>query len=58
MTGLVRGIATEDGRLISPEPVFTYRGLPVAEMNSPSVEVAYEIGPDETDDDDETQEAA
>ncbi len=48
MTGLYRGIALPDGRLLSTEQTITYDGIPVREL----VIVDVFVGPDETEDED------
>jgi hypothetical protein len=64
VNALYRGIATEDGRLLSSDPIFTYKGKPIAELYAAKVELDVLSGcdpgdedPDETEEDD-FQEAA
>lgn len=53
---LYRGIATDDGRLISPDPVFTYKGKPIAELYALRIELDVCAGRDPDDKDPEEDE--
>lgn len=60
MTGLRSGKQTDDGRLVSTETAYTYRGMPIKQAYklawrdefSDDVAIEAEAGPDETEDDD------
>lgn len=54
MTGLYRGVVTDDGRLLSREHEFTWEGIPLSQL----VWFDVESVPDAENDNDQATEAA